>query len=294
MHIVRDWMTLPNRTDQTWFTNIICALSYADLHKLSILVQKPADRDEIKTIVFTVSKEPSLFTLNNPIHQRDFQIFLHSILRALEVANQFGTIHVTSAWQSFFNACIQTNFQRRIVHMDLSTEAIRTEANTAEFWLELAARAAPAFLKGIRVRNDAQRWTSVAYLKDMLAATKHLPRLTLTCSETHDEAEACECCNDLLELMCLEGYHGPEHPEVCLENMAVSASMLTALLLQQLNMRKITFKYVKLAGVLPEDPEVYVSPWDDVLHTLAKCGALRELIMDNIYELSGTLGGSCN
>ena len=76
--------------------------------------------------------------------------------------------------------------------------------------------------------------------------------------------------------------------------MAISTSTLTALLHQQRKMRKITFKYVRLVGVLHEDPEVYIPPWDGVFKALAKCGALREFIMDDIYELSCTLGGSRN
>ena len=126
---------------------------------------------------------------------------LHSILRELEVANQLDAVHVTSAWQFFFNAFIQAGFQRKIVHMDLLTEAIRSEKDTLGLWQELASREAPESLKGIRVRNDAQRWTSIACLKDMLAATAHVQQLTLTCSETHQDAEACKRCNDLLELI---------------------------------------------------------------------------------------------
>jgi hypothetical protein len=216
MHINRDWVTKPNRTDQTWFTHIICALTSADLHKLSMLVQNSTDRDEIKAIIFTVSKEPSLSALNDPVHQRDVLNLLSPILNALEVAVQLETIHVTGAWQFFFNVLIQANFQRNIVHMDLSTEAIRSGENDSGFWQELSSRAAPAFLKGIRVRNDAQRWASVTCLRDMIAATKHLPQLTLTCSETHARTCVCERCDDLLELMCGESYHGLDHPEVCL------------------------------------------------------------------------------
>jgi hypothetical protein len=288
MYVHRGWVTEPNRTDQTWFTHIICTLTYADLHKLSMLVQQTTDRDEIKTILYTVSKEPSLCALNDPVHQHDALNLLSPILNALEVAVQLETIHVTGAWQFFFNALLTVNFQRTIVHLDLSTEAIHSSENDSGFWQELSSRAAPAFLKGIRVRNDAQRWTSVTCLRDMIAATKHLPQLTLTCSETHAQTCVCERCDDLLELMCAEGYHGLDHPEVCLDNMAVSASILIPYLLRQRNMRKINFKQVKLIPLHPYDDNLGMpaeaSAWDDVLHTLAKCRALREFVMDDLYE----------
>jgi hypothetical protein len=287
IQINRDWVTLPQRTDQTWFTEILCQLNYGDLNQLSQLFQRMSDRDEIRTIVFSVSKERSVFTLDNPAHQRDVMSVFLPILKELAVATQFETIHIAGEWQFFFNALIQAGFQQKVVHIDLSTEAIQGETEKAGFWQELASREAPVFLKGIRVRNDAQRWTSVACLKDMLYATVHVQHLTLTCSETHVQACVCERCNDLLELMCLEGYHGLGHPEVCLENMAVSAQLLIPFLVQQRNMRKITFDTTKLAPLHPNEaePNFVSSAWDYVLHALAKCGALREFVMDDMYEL---------
>jgi hypothetical protein len=126
MHVARDWVTFPNRTDQTWYTRIICALTYADLQELFILVHKTADHNEIHTVIFTVSKESPYLTLTNPIHQRDILNRSSPILKALEVSNQLETIHITGVWQFFFNALLTVDFQRKVVHVDLSTEAIRS------------------------------------------------------------------------------------------------------------------------------------------------------------------------